>query len=160
VRAVTLVQTIEGAVEHHWRLFLDEAFDRALYLEALGFPAYECLERRETETEVLIRRRVTPTLEPLVASVLKEFAYLDEGRFDKQTRVWRSCTVPSVYSERVTTTALVRTEEMRGGCRRTVDLSVEVRAPGVGSFIENAVAKSLCKGWEQAARFMNERLRG
>jgi hypothetical protein len=159
VRAVRLVQAIQGQVEDHWRLFLDEAFDRAQFVDGMGFPGYECLERRETETEIVIRRRVTPTLEPFVAKVLKEFAYLDDVHFDKQTRVWRSRTVPSVYAERVTTTAVVRAEEAPEGCRRIVDLTVEVRAAGVGRLIENAVAKSLSKGWEQSARFMNERLR-
>src|SRR5262245_15596276 len=64
MRSATLVQDLRCDVDEHWRLFLDEAFDRAQYLEALGFLGYETLERVETETAIVRRCRVTPPLDP------------------------------------------------------------------------------------------------
>jgi hypothetical protein len=160
MRAATLVQDLRCDVDEHWRLFLDEAFDRAQYLEALGFQGYETLERVETETEVVRRCRVTPPLDPKVKKWLgADFAYTEEGTFGKAARVWRARTIPSRFADRVTQTSVVRVEPAGAGrCRRTIALSIDVRAAGFGGLIEGAVLKSLRAGWEQAARFMNQRV--
>jgi hypothetical protein len=160
MRSANLVQDLRCGVDEHWRLFLDEGFDRAQYLEALGFQGYEVLERVETEAEIMRRCRVTPPLDPKVKKWLgADFAYTEEGRFDRAGRIWRARTVPSRFADRVTQTSEVRVAATAAGrCRRTIQIDLDVRAAGFGGLIERAVLGSLRTGWEQAARFMDERL--
>ena len=156
MRAVSLVQELHCDVAEHWRRFLDGAFERAMYLEGMGFQGYEQLERVETEAAVTRRCRMTPRLDPIVARALPGFAYLDDGTFDKATQVWRSRATPSLYADRLSLGAVVSAEPAGAGrCRRRIELTVEVRAPGIASLVENALAKSLRKGWEQAARYLD-----
>ena len=159
MRAANLVQPLLCDVDEHWRLFFDDAFDRAMIVDGLGF-GYELLERVETDADLRRRVRVTPRLEPLAMKWLPGFSYVDDGTFDKATRVWRSRMIASHYTERVISATTVRADpDGDRRCRRTVALSVEIRAPGFGGLIESAAIKALRTGWESGAKYVNERLK-
>jgi len=161
MRAATLVQEIHYDVDEHWRLFLDDDFGRTLNIEGMGFRAFEPLARQETDTHLVRTYRVTPRLDALLVKFLPDFAYTEEGTFDKQTRTWSSRTIPSLYANRLTMATVVRAEpDGARRCRRTIDLSVEVRAPSVARLVENALLRGLREGWDRAARFMNASARG
>jgi len=155
----TLVQDMAMDVAEHWRIFLDDAFERELYRDGLRFPGYELLENRESDGEIIRRIRVVPRLDlpgPVEKLLGKSFAYTEEGSFDRKAQVWRSKFIPSVLVDRLTSTVVVRAEPAgEGRCRRTVDYAVEARIFGVGGMVESALEKSVRGGWEAGARFMN-----
>jgi hypothetical protein len=155
----TLVQDMVVDVAEHWRIFLDDTFERELFHDALRFDGYELLENRQTEDEIVRRIRCVPRLE-LPARVRKVLgpgiAYMEEGRFDRKAQVWRSRFIPSVLADRLTSTVEVRAEPAGPGrCRRTIEYTVEARIFGVGGMVESALEKSVRSGWENSARFMN-----
>jgi hypothetical protein len=159
MRRFTMVQEIVADVDTHWKLFLDNDFDRVQYLEGFGFPSYELVLHRETDDEVVRNIRVTPKLDvpAAVAKVLgPRFAYVEEGTFDKKTKVWRSRMIPNILSDRLSSDATVRVEPAgEGRSRRTCELSVEAKLFAVGGLLESALEKNLRKGWEDSARYMN-----
>src|SRR5262249_31075375 len=155
----SLVQDMAMDVAEHWRIYLDDAFERELYRDGLRFPVYELLENRETESEIIRRIRVVPKLDlpgPVAKVLGSSFAYTEEGRFDKAARLWTSKFIPSVLADRLTSTVAVRAEPAgEGRCRRTIDYTVEARIFGVGGLVESALEKNVRGGWEAGARFMN-----
>ena len=159
MRRLTLVQDIALDLDEHWRLFLDDDFDRKQYLEGFGFPRYEVLERRDGEAETFRRIRVVPKLDlpgPVAKLLGSSFAYTEDQTFDKKARTFRSKTIPSVLADRLTSESNVRAESAGvGRCRRTVEVSVEARIFGIGGLVESAFEKNLRSGWENAARYMN-----
>ncbi len=160
MRQFTLVQDMEMDVAEHWRRFFDDAFERALYLEYMGFLGYELLETRQTEAEMTRRVRVVPRLEapaPVRKALGSTFAYTEDGTFDRKAQVWRLRMTPSVFADRMTSTATVRAEATTPGrCRRTIECRLEARIFGLGGLIESALEKNVRSGWEKSARFMND----
>jgi hypothetical protein len=160
---MTLVQDIATTVDEHWRLFMDEDYDRKQYLEGFHFPHYELVERRETDAEITRKIRVVPKLDlpgPVAKLLGSSFAYTEEQTFDKKTRLFRARTIPSVLSDRLSSEASVRAEPAgEGKCKRTCELSVDARIFGVGGLVESALEKNLRTGWEQAAAYMNAQVK-
>ena len=160
---MTLVQDIATTVDEHWRLFMDEEYDRKQYLEGFHFPHYELVERRETDAEITRKIRVVPKLDlpgPVAKLLGSSFAYTEEQTFDKKTRLFRARTIPSVLSDRLSSEASVRAEPAgEGKCKRTCELSVDARIFGVGGLVESALEKNLRTGWQQAAAYMNAQVK-
>jgi hypothetical protein len=163
MRRFTVVQEIPASVDEHWRVFFDDAFERALYLEAMRFPRYELLESRDSGDALHRKIKVVPRLEApaAVAKLLgSSFGYVEEGTFDKRDRVWRSRVIPSVMADRIRSDFTVTAVEAgEGKCRRTVDVSVEARIFAVGGMVESVFEKSMRDGWRDSAVFMAEWLR-
>ncbi len=163
MRRFTVVQEIPASVDEHWRVFFDDAFEKALYDEAMRFPRYELLENRHTDDTLHRKIRVVPRIEA-PAAVLKvlgsSFGYVEDGTFDKRTKLWRSKVIPNVLSDRLGGEFVVRVDPAGDGkCRRTVDCSVEARIFGVGGLVETVFEKSMRDGWRDSAAFMKEWLR-
>src|SRR5687767_13478323 len=133
MRRFTLVQEIAGSVEDHWKLFLDEEFDRRQYLEGFGFPKYELLDSRNDDARTTRKIRVTPKLDvpAAVAKILgSSFGYVEEAAYDKGSKLYRARMTPNVLSDRLSSDSSVRVEPAPGDagkCRRTVDVSVEAK---------------------------------
>jgi hypothetical protein len=162
MRRFNMTQDIHTDVDSHWRLFLDDDYEKRQCLEGFGFTSWELLERRESEGEIFRRIRAVPKLE-LPAAVSKilgaRFAYTEDSRFDKKTKVWRSHMTPSTLGDRLSSESIVRCEPAgEGRCRRLCDLSVEAKIFGVGGLVEGALEKSIRDGWEKSVVYMNREL--
>jgi hypothetical protein len=161
MRRFTLVQELSVDAATHWRVFLDDAVDRDLYLECLGFLGYEILERRSNEREEVRRIRVIPRFElpaPLRKMFGSSFAYTEDGHYDVEHKVWRSSITPSMFADRMSQTNVVRVTDAGGGrCRRTIDCTAEARVFGFGGKLEAVLENNLREGWECNARFLEER---
>ena len=163
MRRFTIVQPIDADVARHWQLFLDDAFDRAQYLEHFKYPAYEIVERAETDVAIKRTIRVTPKLDlpaPVAKVLGNGFGYVEAGTFDKRTQTWRSRTTPNRLASVLHSEAVVRVEP-RGAdrCARTCEIVVEARVFAVGGLVEQALEKNLRDGWAASAAYMNARLR-
>jgi hypothetical protein len=159
-RRFTITQEISTSVDEHWRIFFDDEFERELY-KFMRFPKYELVEHRDTEEKLYRKIKVTPHIEA-PAAVVKvlgpSFGYVEDGSFDKKSKVWRSRVITNVLSDRMGTDFVVRTEPIGDGtrCRRTIDLNVEVRVFGIGGLIESVFEKSLRDGWRNSHVFLEQ----
>jgi hypothetical protein len=163
LRRFTIVQEIATDVDGHWRLFLDDEYDRSQCLEGFRYPRYEILESRTTDDEVVRRIAITPRLDvpAAVAKILgPRFAFREDSRFDRRAKVWRSRLVPDALADRLSSDAVVRAAPAGDGrCRRTCEISIDARIFAVGGLVEAALESELRRGWVDAAAFMNAWLR-
>jgi hypothetical protein len=159
MRRITVVQEIVTDVDSHWKIFLDDEFEKAQAIEGLGFASYDIFEHKDEADRVVRKTRGTPKLDlpAVVAKALgPRFGYTEEGVWDKKTKVWRSRLIPNILTDRLSSEAVVRCDPAgEGKCRRTCELSVEAKVFGIGTVIETALEKDLRSGWERAASFMN-----
>ncbi len=163
MRRFTIVQDLDTDPTTHWRLFLDDIYDRTQYLEGFHYHSYEVLLHKE-EGDVITRNvRVTPRLDlpgPVAKLFGPRFAYTEEGRFDKTKQVWTSRLVPSVIADRLKSESRVTVEPAgEGKCRRTCELTVDAHIFGIGGIVESALEKNIRTGWSDAAKYMNEYVR-
>jgi Protein of unknown function (DUF2505) len=134
-----------------WRLFLDEAYLRALYLEELEFKGLSVLELGEAARKLRIVPRINlpAALEKLVG---ESFAYEDHATLDRAQGVWTWKMVQPAQArpkkELVSTHGMIRlTATGDGGCQRTDSVSVEAHVFGLGGVIEATVEKEIRASW-------------
>lgn len=163
MREFSLVHEMDATVDGYWRAFFDPEYEKAV-VAALKYREYTAIERQETDKEIRQKTRAVPRLD-VQAALAKlmgaSFGYVEDGVFDKATRVWRTHTVPDAFNGRMPFDMVMRIEPGRSeaSCRRTLEFRVDARVRGVGSLLESSLEKNLRAGWEESTKFMNEWLR-
>jgi hypothetical protein len=162
MREFTLVQDIAGTVDDHWRAFFDPQFEKAI-VQAMKFRSYEVISRTQDEKSIQQKTRAVPRLDA-AATVAKvfgaSFGYLEEGTFDRATRVWRVRTTPDTFSEKMHADMVMKVEPAGAASRRTLEFRLEARVRAIGGMVESGFEKNLRTGWRDSATFLNDWLRG
>ena len=160
---ITLTHEIECDPETFWKLFLDKTFNEKMFKEALGFPRYDVVDQRETDKEVVRKVSGQPKLDapgPVQKLLGSSFSFVEEGRFDKTSKVWHWKMIPSTMADKLRTEGTIRVEPAgEGKCRRIADISMEAKVFGVGGMLESTTEKNMRQGYDASARFMNQWIR-
>ncbi len=157
---VTLKHEIDCGEERFWKLFFDKEFNERLYKEALGFPYFEVVETKETDTKITRRALGQPKMNA-PAAVQKvmgsNFRYTEDGTLDKATKVFKWIMTPSTLAGKIKQDGSVRTEVIDDShTRRITELIIEAKVMLVGGMIESMAEKQLRDGWNASHKFMNE----
>lgn len=143
-----------------WKVFLDREFNEKLYREHLQFSQYEVVEQRETPTEVIRKVKGTPKMNlpgPVAKLIGSGFSYVEEGRLDRATKLWKWKMIPSALTDKLRNEGTVRLETIGPGkIRRVADIVIEAKVFGVGGMIESAAEKQLREGWDASAPFFQK----
>jgi hypothetical protein len=158
----TIRHTIETDVDTFWnKLFFDPEFNRALFVEALGFPTYEILEDRKEPSGVVHRRvECVPKVELPAAArrVLGDTAgYTEVGRFDPVARKYFVDVLPKMAADKIKTKSEVSVEA-RGDkrCERIVMVDNTVKIFGIGTFVEGYIEQQTRDLYNRGADFTNQ----
>jgi len=147
-------------IETFWKLFFDKTFNETLYRQGLGFPEFNVVDQKETDTEITRKCAGRPKLNmpgPVMKLLGDGFRYSEEGKFDKATKVWRWKMTPSAMADKLRQEGTLKVEAIGDNkVRRTAELINEAKVFGVGGLIESSAEKSLREGWDQSAVFMNK----
>jgi hypothetical protein len=156
----TVTHEINCNADTFWKLFFDKTLNETLFRSALDFPKYEINEQRDTETEIIRRVSAQPkmNLPGPVAKVLGSgFSYVEDGRFDKKTKVWSWKMIPSALTDKMRNEGTMRIEPIGDAkVRRIADLFIEVKVFGVGGLMESTGEKQMREGWDHSAVFYNK----
>lgn len=155
----TLTHEINCDVDTFWKNFFDKSFNVKMFKEGLDFPSFEVVDQKDDDKQVTRKSQVTPKMDvpgPVAKILGSSFSYLEEGTFDKASKVWRWKTTPSTMADKVKTSGVVRVEEAgEGKCRRLCEFEYEAKVFGLGGVIEKALEKNLRSGWDKSAEWMN-----
>jgi hypothetical protein len=150
-------------VDTYWtRFFLDEAFNKKLFLDRLGFSKWVLVKQEPSGDGARRVVEAAPSTDDIPGPLKKLLAgglgYREEGEwFQSQSR----------YVVRVTPNSLPDKMDIRGemrvvaddaGCRRIYDADVSVRVFGVGGLLEGRILDDVVKSYEAAAVFTREAL--
>lgn len=162
---VRIEHTYEVDEDTFWdRVFLDEEYNRRMYLEGLKFESYELKTQEESDTEVKRTIDLTPRLGDLPGAMKKvlgdNLSYLEKGVYDKSKRRYRVDVVPSTLPSKIKVTGELHTEPVGDKqCRRIFEADVEVKVLGLGKLMEKRIVEDLQKGYSRGARFTNDYVR-
>lgn len=160
MREFTLVQDIRGTVDEHWTAFFDPTFEREI-VKALKFRSYDILAHDETEATITHKTRAVPHLDASAALATvfgARFGYVEDGTFDKATRIWRARTTPDTFSGKMSCDMVMRVEPAAGTSdrsQRTLDFKIEARVRAIGGLVEAGFEKNLRAGWKDSVEFLN-----
>lgn len=155
MRKVTSTTDLPCTVEKFWEVFFDEAYNRAFYLEEMGFPEMTILEQSETGR----RMRATPKMDmpkPVMKVLGDRFAYEEHGTFDRAQNLWIWKMVPSTLPDKLLTSGVIRIEARGEGIRRFDEATLEAKIFGVGKLIESSTEKEIRSAWDREASFLRK----
>ncbi len=146
------------------RIFFDEAFNRAMYLEHLQFQKWEILEQKETDTAISRTVSVTPKVGDLPGAIKSligdNLTYREIGTFDKAKRRYELSVVPNVLSDKISVRGATWVEPVTPKqCSRVFEARVSVNVFGVGGIIEKRIIADLQLSYNAGAVFTAEYLR-
>jgi hypothetical protein len=143
-----------------WKIFFDKAFNEELYLKALGFPAFKIIDQRETDTQIIRKVTGQPKMSvpgPVAKILGSNFAYTEDGTFDRSSKLWRWKLTPSTLADKIRNEGVLRIEPIGDDkVRRIADMEIEAKIFGVGGLMESSAEKQLREGWDESAVFMNK----
>jgi hypothetical protein len=155
----TITHQINCDEETFWKIFLDRDFNLKLYKEELGFPEFDILEQRDSESEIYRKCKGTPKMSlpgPVAKLVGNNFSYTEDGRLNKATKLWKWKLNPSTMADKIRNEGTMRIEKSGDGkVRRIADVEIEAKIFGVGGLIESSAEQQLREGWDKSAVFMN-----
>ncbi len=156
----TVTHEINCTPETFWKLFLDEEFNKELYLRGLEFPDFKVLEQKETDKEVTRKVSGKPKMNmpgPVVKLLGEGFRYTEAGTLDKSTKTWRWKMTPSTLADKIRNEGTLRTEAVGDKkTRRVADIVLEAKIFGIGGMLESSTEKTLRDGWDKSAVFFNK----
>jgi hypothetical protein len=139
MKTVTGTAVLPCSAEAFWKIFLDEKYTRALFLDELQFKEVSVLELTDTSRKL----RVVPKINlpgPLQKLVGDSFAYEEHGTLDRARNEWTWRMVPK--KEIVATRGKVRIEPLGDAqCRRNDEVIIEGKIFGLGGVIESTAEK-------------------
>ncbi len=146
------------------RIFFDDDFNRAMYLQHLQFQQWKVIERHESDTAITRVVSVTPKIGELpgaIKSIIGDgLVYSEQGTFDKQTRRYRIKVVPSVLADKLSVRGETWVEEISPTqCNRIFVAQVAVQIFGVGGIIEKRIIADLQLSYNAGAVFTAEYLK-
>jgi hypothetical protein len=148
-----------------WQLtFLDQEFNRRLYLETLRFPVWKVLDQKVTDDTLERRVEVQPLVENLPSAVKKlmgdRFGYVEEGKLDRKQNRYRFRVIPSAMPDKTHISGEMRTERTGDArCRRIVEFSVEVKVMMLGKIVEQKTIDDTRASYDKMAVFLRQYLK-
>jgi hypothetical protein len=145
--------------ETFWeKCFLDEEYNRRLYLETLKFPGWKLLEQKTDGNKIHRKVHIDPPVTGMPGPVKKalgdKFSYVEEGTYDKTTHRYTFKITPSVMPDKARTAGELWTEKL--GDKKIVrhaKVHVEVKVFVIGGMVEDKLLGDLKHSYAEAAAF-------
>ena len=141
MKTVTATAVLPCTPETFWKIFLDERFTRALFVDELQFKELTVLELtdRARKIRVVPKINLPGALQKLVGD---SFAYEEHGTLDRAKNEWTWRMVPK--KEIIATRGKTRVEPVGDGqCRRSDEVTIEGKIFGLGGIIESTAEKEV-----------------
>ena len=149
-------------------MFFDPDYNRALYLDGLGFAAFD-VEREDRDVDGLVEHRtvrVKPKLnmpKPVAKLLGAAFTYREVGAMEGDA--WVAEIIPSKLSDKVEVrTTMTVAPVGEDTCLRTAEFDIRVRIFGLGKVFESFIERTLRESYQAAsahsARWLRARSTG
>jgi Protein of unknown function (DUF2505) len=153
--------TYDCSAEVFWgQIFLDDAYNRELFLDELHFESWRVLRSEERGTEVHRVIEAVPRLGDLPGAIKRLLSdgasYQEQGVVDRTRQRYRLEVTPKSLASKLSISGELFTTPLgERSCRRTYVARVEARVFGVGGLIEDRLLHDIERSYAKAAVFTN-----
>ncbi len=151
-------------VDTYWKkFFLDDEFNRQLFLGRLGFSRWEVVRSQPTEDGLERVVEAAPSTKdipgPLKKVLQNGLGYREQGVWSKSKSLYTLKVIPASLPDQIEITGEMRVIPEGSGCRRTYDAFVSARIFMVGGLLESRLLSDMATSYDEAAAFSREWLR-
>jgi hypothetical protein len=149
------------SAEVFWnQIFLDDEYNRTLYLDQLHFSSWRVLRSDESGGQVNRVIECVPAMRDLPVVVTKLLSdglgYEEHGVFDRQNQRYRMEAKPRSLANKLSISGELSTQPISArSCKRIYVARAEARVLGVGGMIEQLLLDNIEKSYNKAAVFTN-----
>lgn len=144
------------------KLFFDDAFNRRLFLQELGFAGWRVVSLGDPSADVVERElEVTPPIGdlpgPLRSIIGEGLSYRELGRYDRKRRRYAVKAKSGKLGDRLVVEGELYTEALDANrCRRIFVVRVEAKIFGIGGLLEKRVLSDLEQNYATSAGFIGK----
>lgn len=150
---------IDCTPDRFWELYLDDEFQRRMFVDGLGWLPPTITHGADSEDEFQRTMEANPKVlisGPVARLIKHTLGFVETASFDKAERVFRMKHRTNIFGDKVRLQGEFRVEPVgEHRCRRVARLEVEAHVFGVGRLLEKAVEINMKKGWDDSAVFFN-----
>src|SRR5689334_6343790 len=153
--------TYNCSAELFWtKIFLDEEYNRKLFVDELHFSVWKLLKQEDRGEEVHRVLEATPPLGDLPGALKKLLSeglgYEERGVLDKKAQRYRLEVTPRSLAGKITITGELSTKPLtERSCTRVYVAKADARVFGVGGMIEQRLLDDIEKSYNKSAVFTN-----
>ncbi|HWO12061.1 MAG TPA: DUF2505 family protein [Polyangiaceae bacterium] len=153
--------TYDCSAEVFWdQLFLDDEYNRKLFVEDLHFSTWRVVRQEERGSELHRVIEATPPLGDLPAALKRLLSdglgYEEHGVLDRKNQRYRLEVKPRSLASKLTIQGELSVQPIsERSCRRLYVARVEARVLGVGGLLEQRLLDDIEKSYNRAAVFTN-----
>jgi len=156
----TLTHVIDADVDHFWKVFFDEAFNRALVQDHANMEVLEAYTAPDGKRHRKLEYTAKIELPSFVKKLVGDGRYTEIGDYDPGTGTYSAQSLPATGSDRFTNRFELRARALSGGrCERILTMDTTVTMFGVGSMIESLLERSQRTLQTKLVAFMNDWIR-
>jgi len=146
-----------------WEVFLDNDYNRDMFLVQLGFGRWELTrwvqDDQGTTRTVEVEPKVGPLPGPIKKAIGEKIGYREEGRFDSARKRYEFKVIPGLLSEKIQVTGVQYTVALGDQrCRRVFEATISVKLFGVGGLIEKQIGADMRRGYEVGAIYTQKHM--
>ena len=149
-------------IDTYWdKIFFDDEFNRALYVEHLGFPKWDgtILEDNERvlKRDAVIKPPALNVPKPLQKIAGGDFGYTEHGTFDRKTKRFSIDVTSNAMPDKTNIKGEVWLEKVDDKrSRRIAEFRVEVKIMMVGKIAEKMITSDIEKELGRGGKFTNQ----
>ncbi len=160
---IVVEHEFECSEKAFWEVFLDNDYNREMFLGHLGFNRWEIVQLDEGEERVSRAVEVEPKTGPLPGPIKKvigeKIGYREEGTFDRSKRRYELKVIPGLLGDKIKVEGAQYTVALgEHRCKRVFEATISVKIFGIGSLIEKQIATDMRKGYEVGAQYTKQHL--
>lgn len=161
---VRIEHTFECSEESFWKLFLEDDYNRAMFVDYMKFPRWEVVESQDEGNVVKRTVEVEPyvaDLPPAIKKVVGDtIRYREQGKLDKNENRYAVHIVPARMADKINVEGEQFTESLgENQCKRVFVADINVKVFGVGNLIEKRIAADLTRSYDLGAKFTHRYLK-
>lgn len=146
------------------RVFLDEEYNRRLFLEELRFIKHREVRREDRGDHLFRVVEVVPRVGDLPLALKKivgdSAGYTEEGKLERDPRRYKIHVIPNKLADKLKIDGELYTQPLGDNrCLRVFEVEVTARILGVGGLLEKHILADLVASYDASAKFTNRFIR-
>lgn len=155
---VRIEHTFDCSEKAFWDTFLEEQYNKEMFLEALRFNRWDVAKLETSETSMSRVIDVEPYVPqmpgPIKRVIGDSIGYQEIGRLDRTKNHYFMEIVPSKLKDKIKMTCEQFTEVIsENRVKRIFTANIHVKIFGIGSMIEKQISSDLKKSYDVGAKF-------